>query len=122
MWLSLDDAQGAALPAPTRIELTREQLPHYFKDDGPHPLDGVDLTAVTKRSRRGTRGGCIDAGDARMRVGRIQHRAVALSRKIDIRDKSRAAGEETRVFAAPYGSADPRTFWHGGLSLIFVFV
>jgi len=45
-WLLYDLAaqrQGQPLPAPARIELTQEQLPHYFKDDGPHPLDGVEL-------------------------------------------------------------------------------
>ena len=45
-WLLYDlnvQQAGAALPPPARIELTREQLPHYFKDDGPHPLDGVEI-------------------------------------------------------------------------------
>ncbi|ABD07160.1 conserved hypothetical protein [Rhodopseudomonas palustris HaA2] len=45
-WLLYDLAGhrgDAPLPAPTRVELTKEQLPHYFKDDGPHPLDGVEL-------------------------------------------------------------------------------
>ena len=31
------------LPAPQRIELTRDQLFHVFEDDRPHPLDGVDI-------------------------------------------------------------------------------
>lgn len=45
-WLVYDLADhqaGEKLPAPTRVELTKEQLPHYFKDDGPHPLDGVEI-------------------------------------------------------------------------------
>ncbi|MBI5132082.1 MAG: hypothetical protein HZA66_21780 [Rhodopseudomonas palustris] len=45
-WLVYDLTEhraGQRLPEPTRIELTKEQLPHYFKDDGPHPLDGVEL-------------------------------------------------------------------------------
>ncbi|NEW89655.1 MULTISPECIES: NifB/NifX family molybdenum-iron cluster-binding protein [Rhodopseudomonas] len=45
-WLVYDLAghrAGEPLPAPARIELVKEQLPHYFKDDGPHPLDGVEL-------------------------------------------------------------------------------
>ncbi|WP_322517364.1 hypothetical protein SR870_07460 [Rhodopseudomonas palustris] len=45
-WLLYDLAGhrgDAPLPSPARIELTKEQLPHYFKDDGPHPLDGVEL-------------------------------------------------------------------------------
>jgi predicted Fe-Mo cluster-binding NifX family protein len=28
---------------PERVTLEKEQLIHYFKDDGPHPLDGVEL-------------------------------------------------------------------------------
>ncbi|MGO3932569.1 hypothetical protein NP284_30180 [Rhodopseudomonas pseudopalustris] len=35
--------QGTPLPTPARVELQKEQLPHYFKDDGPHPLDGVEI-------------------------------------------------------------------------------
>jgi predicted Fe-Mo cluster-binding NifX family protein len=38
-----DQRAGAPLPSPSRIELVKEQLPHYFKDDGPHPLDGVEI-------------------------------------------------------------------------------
>jgi hypothetical protein len=45
-WLVYDLAtyrSGEPLPEPARVELTKEQLPHYFKDDGPHPLDGVEI-------------------------------------------------------------------------------
>ena len=42
-WLVFDCHPGAPLPEPQRIELTKEQLPHHFKDDGPHPLQGVEL-------------------------------------------------------------------------------
>jgi len=38
-----DHRQDQPLPAPTRIELAKEHLLHYFKDEGPHPLDGVGL-------------------------------------------------------------------------------
>jgi predicted Fe-Mo cluster-binding NifX family protein len=48
-WLLYD--LGAApsreeLPPPSRIELTQEQILHYFKDDGPHPLDGVEIVVA----------------------------------------------------------------------------
>lgn len=33
----------AGLPEPARVELTKDQVFHNFHDDGPHPLDGVDL-------------------------------------------------------------------------------
>lgn len=42
-WLLFDCQPGAPLPKPQRISLNKEQLPHHFKDDGPHPLHGVDL-------------------------------------------------------------------------------
>ena len=39
------------LPPPQQIELADDQLLHVFADDGPHPLDGVDLVV------------CASAGD-----------------------------------------------------------
>lgn len=45
-WLIYDLAQqraGDPLPAPARVELAKQQLFHHFEDDGPHPLDGVEL-------------------------------------------------------------------------------
>lgn len=45
-WLVWDLAAptaGAELPEPARVELTKDQVFHTFRDDGPHPLDGVDL-------------------------------------------------------------------------------
>ena len=40
-WLLFDCQPGTPLPKPARIELTKEQLPHHFNDDSPHPLHGV---------------------------------------------------------------------------------
>lgn len=48
-WLLYDLAayrQGAPLPEPARVELALEQVFHQFQDDGPHPLDGIDLVIV----------------------------------------------------------------------------
>ena len=48
-WLIYDlqpGKAGAPLPPPARIELTNDQLPHYFQDDGPHPLDGVEIVVA----------------------------------------------------------------------------
>ena len=42
-WLLFDCQPAAPLPEPHRIELTKAQLPHYFLDDGPHPLHGVNI-------------------------------------------------------------------------------
>lgn len=42
-WLLFDCHPGEALPQPQRIELSPAQVPHHFKDDGPHPLHGVGI-------------------------------------------------------------------------------
>lgn len=42
-WLLYDCQPANSLPAPQQISLTREQTPHHFQDEGPHPLHGVDL-------------------------------------------------------------------------------
>ena len=34
---------GQPFPEPERIVLSEELLPHHFKDDGPHPLHGVEI-------------------------------------------------------------------------------
>jgi hypothetical protein len=38
-----DQRAGEPLPLPTRVELAKEQLFHHFQDDGPHPLDGIEI-------------------------------------------------------------------------------
>lgn len=45
-WLVFDCQPGEPLPEPQHIALTREQLPHYFQDDGPHPLHGVAVVVA----------------------------------------------------------------------------
>ena len=45
-WLvyDLDEATArTSLPEPARVELDRSQVLHRFQDDGPHPLDGVEI-------------------------------------------------------------------------------
>jgi len=42
-WLVFDCQPGAPLPEPQRVLLTKEQLPHHFREGGPHPLHGVEL-------------------------------------------------------------------------------
>ncbi len=53
-WLVYDLSQhraGRLLPAPHRVDLLKDQVLHVFEDDGPHPLDGIDLVV------------CASAGD-----------------------------------------------------------
>ena len=48
-WLLYDLRPGQAadaLPPPARIELTHDQVLHHFDDDGPHPLDGVEIVVA----------------------------------------------------------------------------
>lgn len=45
-WLIWACEPGRALPEPQRVELQKAQLMHYWKDDGPHPLDGVDIVVA----------------------------------------------------------------------------
>jgi predicted Fe-Mo cluster-binding NifX family protein len=42
-WLIHDCQPGAPLPPGELVVLTEQQLPHHFKDDGPHPLHGVEV-------------------------------------------------------------------------------
>jgi predicted Fe-Mo cluster-binding NifX family protein len=42
-WLVYDCRPGQPVAEPARISLEKDQVMHHFKDDGPHPLDGVDL-------------------------------------------------------------------------------
>jgi predicted Fe-Mo cluster-binding NifX family protein len=42
-WRVFDCQPGLAIAEPERIVLTEQQLPHEFKDDGPHPLHGVEV-------------------------------------------------------------------------------
>lgn len=42
-WLVFDCQPGAPLPEPQRVLLHKEQLPHHFRDNGPHPLHGVEI-------------------------------------------------------------------------------
>jgi predicted Fe-Mo cluster-binding NifX family protein len=45
-WLVFDCEPGQSNPEPQRIQLSKEQLPHFFHDDGPHPLHGVEIVVA----------------------------------------------------------------------------
>ena len=45
-WLVFDCEPGQTISEPQRVQLSKEQLPHYFKDDGPHPLHGVEIVVA----------------------------------------------------------------------------
>ena len=45
-WLVFDCEPGQPIIEPSRIQLSKEQLPHYFQDDGPHPLHGVEIVVA----------------------------------------------------------------------------
>jgi predicted Fe-Mo cluster-binding NifX family protein len=45
-WLVFDCQPGRPRPTPLGIHLAKEQLPHHFNDDGPHPLHGVEIVVA----------------------------------------------------------------------------
>ena len=45
-WLVFDCTPSLPLPEPMHVQLSREQLPHHFQDDGPHPLHGVEIVVA----------------------------------------------------------------------------
>lgn len=45
-WLVFDCKPGQPIPDPQHIRLSQEQLPHHFRDDGPHPLHGVEIVVA----------------------------------------------------------------------------
>ena len=57
-WLVYDLSRHRSnqlLPAPSRVDLEKDQVLHVFEDDAPHPLDGIDLIV------------CASAGDGFIR-------------------------------------------------------
>ena len=54
-WLVFDCQPGQTSHAVNQVTLTKEQLPHHFQDDGPHPLHGVEVMV------------CASAGDGFIR-------------------------------------------------------
>lgn len=67
------------LPAPQRLELNREQVLHTFEDNGPHPLDGVDILVaasagdgfIRHMKKRGTEVLLTGEEDPTMAISRI---------------------------------------------------
>ncbi len=45
-WLVFNCQPNQIIPEPSRVILTKEQLPHYFQDDAPHPLDHVEIVVA----------------------------------------------------------------------------
>jgi hypothetical protein len=48
-WLVYDFGRtppAGSLPQPQCVELAKDQVIHHFEDDGPHPLDGVDIVVA----------------------------------------------------------------------------
>lgn len=43
LWDLTEHHSTQLLPLPQQVTLLPEQVLHHFKDDGPHPLDGVDV-------------------------------------------------------------------------------
>ena len=70
-WLVFDCEPDRPIPEPQHIQLSKEQLPHYFKDDGPHPLHGVEIIIAAS------------AGDGFVRHMEIWGAKVLLTGEVD---------------------------------------
>lgn len=73
-WLVYDLSQHRArqlLPAPQRVELSKEQILHSFEDNEPHPLDGIDLVV------------CASSGDGFIRHMKKRGADVLLTGETD---------------------------------------
>ncbi|MDY0014121.1 MAG: hypothetical protein RBS40_14685 [Rhodocyclaceae bacterium] len=45
-WLVFHCRPGHPIPPGERVELAREQVFHHFQDEGPHPLDGIEIVVA----------------------------------------------------------------------------
>ena len=73
-WLVYDLSSHRAnqlLPAPSRVDLAREQVLHTFEDSEAHPLDGVDIVV------------CASAGDGFIRHMKMRGAEVLLTGESD---------------------------------------
>jgi len=76
-WLLFDCQPDKPVPDPQRLVLAKEQLPHHFTDDGPHPLHGVAVVVVAS------------AGDGYIRRMEKWGARVLLTGEIDPRETVR---------------------------------
>jgi predicted Fe-Mo cluster-binding NifX family protein len=72
-WLVFNCRPGQPIVEPERIQLGKEQLPHNFQDDGPHPLHGVEIVVAAS------------AGDGYVRHMKKWGAEVRLTSEIDPR-------------------------------------
>ncbi|MBS1144968.1 MAG: hypothetical protein H6R14_2374 [Proteobacteria bacterium] len=73
-WLVYDltnHRSNQLLPAPSRVDLAKDQVLHVFEDNEPHPLDGVDLIV------------CASAGDGFIRHMKKRGAEVLLTGESD---------------------------------------
>ena len=83
-WLVYDFGEtppAGSLPQPHCVELAKHQMIHCFEDDGPHPLDGVDIVVAGS------------AGDGFVRHMKKRGAEALLTRETD------PAGALTRILA-----------------------
>lgn len=86
-WLVFEADETAIAADPGRIELAAEMVFHHFKDDAPHPLDGIDAIIA------------ISAGD-----GFIKHmgkRGITVALTAETNPAKAAADYLAQCLAAP---------------------
>lgn len=91
-WLVYDCAPDRPLPGPTPVELSRDQVLHHFDDEGPHPLDGVDLMIaasagdgfIRHMQKRGTRVLLTGESDPRIALEKVLAGEALPDRRFDV--------------------------------------
>ena len=95
-WLVYECSPDRAIGEPDRLVLAKEQVMHRFQDDGPHPLDGVEVVIAGS------------AGDGFVRHMQKRGSSVLLTGEND---------PEAALRAVLAGEALPDTRWDPGLML-----
>lgn len=92
LWDLSEHRSTQLLPAPQRVELNREQVLHTFEDNGPHPLDGVDIMVaasagdgfIRHMKKRGTEVLLTGEDDPTMAISRIMAGEALPDTRFDI--------------------------------------
>ena len=79
LWWVYDCQPGQPLPAAAVITLEKPQALHHFQDDGPHPLDGVEIVIaasagdgfIRHMARRGAQVLLTGESDPRLALGKV---------------------------------------------------
>lgn len=75
-WLVFTVEDGAITGPPRAVELSKPEVFHHFKDDGPHPLDGITALIAASSGESFVRRMAKRGVDARMTAETDPEKAV----------------------------------------------